>query len=65
MNKYDKDMEAVDLKIQIMKNNHIAALEQREELEKTVTWLAYTLYLYTVLFWRGFLIFMVKLYMCI
>ncbi|XP_013200821.2 dynein regulatory complex protein 9 [Amyelois transitella] len=36
MEKYDKDIEAVDLKIQIMKNNHVVQKEQREHLEETI-----------------------------
>ncbi|CAH0400346.1 unnamed protein product [Chilo suppressalis] len=36
MNKYDEDMEATDLKIQIMKNKYIAIVEKRENLEETV-----------------------------
>ncbi|CAG9789096.1 unnamed protein product [Diatraea saccharalis] len=36
MSKYDKDIEAMDLKIQIMKNNYDMMLEKRKNLEKTV-----------------------------
>ncbi|KAM3958098.1 uncharacterized protein ACR2FA_007892 [Aphomia sociella] len=36
MNKYDKDMEAIDLKIQIMKNDHTNTREKRIRLEKTL-----------------------------
>lgn len=36
MNKYDTDMEDMDLKIQIMKNKYQSAVEQREEMEETV-----------------------------
>ncbi|XP_052756555.1 dynein regulatory complex protein 9-like [Galleria mellonella] len=36
MNKYDKDMEAIDLRIQIMKNNHKNAYEKRIQLEETL-----------------------------
>ncbi|XP_026734304.1 dynein regulatory complex protein 9-like [Trichoplusia ni] len=35
MNKYDTDMEDMDLKIQIMKNKYQSAVEQREEMEQT------------------------------
>lgn len=37
MNKYDKDMEAIDLKIQIKKNDYQNMLDKRLDLEKTVT----------------------------
>ncbi|XP_059058305.1 dynein regulatory complex protein 9-like [Achroia grisella] len=36
MNKYDQDMEAIDLRIQITKNNHTNAYEKRINLEKTI-----------------------------
>lgn len=36
MEKYDKDMEAMDIKIQRMKTKHITTIERREELEATV-----------------------------
>lgn len=38
MNKYDKDMEAVDLKIQIKKNDYQNMLDKRIDLEKTVSY---------------------------
>lgn len=36
MNKYDKDMEAIDLKIQIKKNDFQNMLDKRLDLENTV-----------------------------
>lgn len=36
MNKYDKDMEKIDLKIQIKKNDHQNAYDKRIGLEETV-----------------------------
>ncbi|XP_028165941.1 dynein regulatory complex protein 9-like isoform X1 [Ostrinia furnacalis] len=36
MNKYDKDMEAIELKIQRMKTKHVSQLERRQELEDTL-----------------------------
>lgn len=36
MTKYEKDMEAVDLKIQIKKNEYQNMLEKRIELQETV-----------------------------
>lgn len=36
MNKYDVDMEAIDLKIQIQKNDYQNQLDKRLELEDTV-----------------------------
>lgn len=36
MNKYDKDMENIDLKIQIKKNDYQNMLDKRIRLEETV-----------------------------
>lgn len=36
MNKYDKDMENIDLKIQIKKNDYQNMLDKRIHLEETV-----------------------------
>lgn len=36
MNKYDKDMENIDLKIQIKKNDYQNMLDKRNRLEETV-----------------------------
>lgn len=39
MNKYDKDMEDIDLKIQIKKNDYQNMLEKRIDLEQTVSYI--------------------------
>lgn len=37
MNKYDKDMEGIDLKIQIKRSDYETTLENRIKLEETVS----------------------------
>lgn len=39
MNKYDKDMEDMDLKIQIKKNDYQNMLDKRIDLEQTVCYI--------------------------
>lgn len=45
MNKYDTDMEGIDLKIQIKRSDYETTLENRQKLEETVCFVWYIVYI--------------------